>query len=148
MEGNHRETRTTRAVFVHIITLFGGVWVDLHTCRQQISLCEVLFKDTAVVNLDISREEVNKVLCSPVGQGFALCGSLHLGSSWHLVVLRVRHKGAFFLPVTYFLKYPNSTQVDNKTIYQVAMFGRGAVRLNPVSSCHQYTKMWRGGQLL
>jgi hypothetical protein len=118
--------------------------------NQFISLCEVLFKDTAVVNLDVSREEVNKVLCSPVGQGFALCGSLHLGSSWHLVVLRVRqtlHKGAFVLPVTYFLKHPNTTQVDNKTIYQVAMFGRGTVGLNPVSYCHQCTKMWRGGHL-
>lgn len=150
MEGNHWEKWTARAIFVHIKTLFGGVWDDLHTCRQQISLCEVLFKDTAVVNVDVSRAEVNKVLCSPVGQGFALCGSLHQGSSWQLEVLRVRqtlHKGALFFPVTYFQKQPNNTQVDNKTIYQVAMFGRGTVGLNPVSPCHHYTKMWRGGHL-
>jgi len=66
------------------------------------------------------------------------------------VVLHVRHtvhKGALLLPVTYFLKHPNTTQADNKTIYQVAMFGRGTVGLNPVISSRQYTKMWRGGHL-
>jgi len=149
MEGNHRETWTALAIFVHI-TLFGGVWVDLLVCQQQISLCEVLFKDTAVVNLDVSRAKVNKVPCSPVGQGFALCGSLHVGSSRHLVVLRVRqtlHKGTLLLAATYFLEHPNTTQADNKTIYQVAIYGRGTVGLNPVSSYRQYTKMWRGGHL-
>jgi len=58
------ETWTRRAMFMHI-TLFGGVWVDLLVFQQQISLCEPQFKDTAVVNLDVFRAEVNKVLWPP-----------------------------------------------------------------------------------
>jgi len=43
------------------------------TYIQQISLCEGLLKDTAVVNLGVSRAEVNKSVVLPILARVLLC---------------------------------------------------------------------------
>ena len=94
MAGNHRETdrHGLREQFSCTSShcLVACELTYMCVSNKSVCVCEVLFKDTAVVNLDVSRAEVKCVVLPMLARVWHCVGSLRLGSSWHLVVLRVR----------------------------------------------------------